>query len=95
MTYEPGVSFMLWYSDAKDDLASKVARAVARHDKKYGVKANLCYVHPSVLVGEIITPGVTLLPMTAVMPNYFLVGVSDVQQSDIQGRPELLGPGQG
>ncbi|WP_299025543.1 hypothetical protein [uncultured Thermanaerothrix sp.] len=44
---------MLWYDDdPKADLRTKVHRAAEYYQKKYGVRPNLCYVHPSMLAQE-------------------------------------------
>lgn len=77
--YVPGVDFLLWYSDTKDSLMDKVNRAVRRHNTKYGIEANVCFVHPSVTEIDIITPGVTIKPLRYVRPDYFLVGVENEQ----------------
>jgi len=44
---------MLWYDDdPKTDLRTKVHRAADYYQKKYGIRPNLCYVHPSMLGQE-------------------------------------------
>jgi len=44
---------MLWYDDdPKADLRTKVHRAADYYQKKYGIRPNLCYVHPSMLGQE-------------------------------------------
>lgn len=44
---------MLWYDDdPKADLRTKVHRAAEYYQRKYGVRPNLCYVHPSMLTQE-------------------------------------------
>jgi hypothetical protein len=43
---------MLWYdNDPRTALAAKVARAADYYHKKYGLVADLCLVHPSMLAG--------------------------------------------
>ena len=44
---------LLWYDDnPKRELAEKVGRAVQRYHQKYGTSPDICYVHPSLVVGD-------------------------------------------
>ena len=41
---------LLWYDDNPGrDLAEKVRQAARRYWQKFGIPANVCYVHPSAL----------------------------------------------
>lgn len=70
---------MLWFdNDPKVDLTTKIARAVAYYQKKYGQKPDLCYVHPTMLSTMTKTQGVDVRPNRAVLPNHFWIGVHEV-----------------
>ncbi|NIW48028.1 MAG: hypothetical protein GWN30_25750, partial [Gammaproteobacteria bacterium] len=44
---------MLWFdNDPKSDIFSKVNRAAAYFTQKYGEKATLCFIHPSMMNGK-------------------------------------------
>ena len=44
---------MLWFdNDPKTDLPTKVLRAAAYYQKKYGCSPNLCFVHPTMIKPE-------------------------------------------
>ena len=44
---------MLWFdNDRQADLSVKVERAVFYYQEKYGQKPNLCFVNPSMVVGN-------------------------------------------
>lgn len=43
---------LLWYDDnAGRDLAEKIRAAIPRYRRKFGVEPELCFVHPSMLLG--------------------------------------------
>lgn len=70
---------MLWFdNDPKTDLPTKVIRAAAYYQKKYGCTPNLCFVHPSMLeVQAKRAEGIELRPSRQVLPNHFWLGVND------------------
>lgn len=70
---------MLWFdNDPKTDLSTKVTRAAAYYQKKYGCIPNLCFVHPSMLeVQARRAEGIELRPSRQVLPNHFWLGVND------------------
>lgn len=69
---------MLWFdNNPQTDLQSKVARAAAYYQKKYGQTPNLCFVHPSMLNGEHIkVDAVELRKLHSVLPNHFWLGIN-------------------
>lgn len=81
---------LLWLDDdAKRTLEEKVARAVKRHDEKFGRNANVCYVHPSVLeVGSngsresMVVGDVEVKPRSSVLKHHFFVGCEIIVEED-------------
>lgn len=71
---------MLWFdNDPKTDLPTKVTRAAAYYQRKYGLTPNLCFVHPSMLQPE--EPpanGIELRPSRQVLPNHFWLGLNEI-----------------
>ena len=76
---------MLWFdNNPRSSLEQKVGGAVAYYNQRYGKKANLCYVHPSLLPGREsadepfpVFDGVTVRPAKAVLPDHFWVGMEE------------------
>lgn len=70
---------MLWYDgDAHADLQTKVQRAAAYYQKKYGIMPTLCFVHPSMLPEEPVRSGVIELRSSKqVLPNHLWLGVPE------------------
>ena len=68
---------LLWYDDdPARDLAAKLVRAAQRHEQKFGVRPDVCYVHPSAL-GETETmqvAGVCVTPLPSVLRHHFWLG---------------------
>lgn len=67
---------LLWYDkDPKVAFASKVARATGRYRERFGREADVCYVHPSMLVSTLAqSVGLQLVPSVTVQQNCFWVG---------------------
>ncbi len=67
---------LLWYdADPKAPLTSKVERAVARYEQKFGRRPNACYVHRSNLTEEMEWQGIRVVGAPNVLPHHFWVGV--------------------
>lgn len=68
---------MLWFdNDPQIDIRSKINRAIAYYQKKYGQTPDLCYVHPSMLPGNsIFSTGVDIQPDQMILPNHFWIGL--------------------
>jgi len=69
---------LLWYDDSPSrELAEKVGRAARRYQRKFGVAADVCYVHPKTL-GDNNKPrkvsGVIVAPLASVLRHHFWVG---------------------
>ncbi|MEW6180435.1 MAG: hypothetical protein AB1522_10950 [Chloroflexota bacterium] len=70
---------MLWFdNDQKADLLTKIKRAADYYEKKYGVRPDLCFVHPSMLNEESVSRnGIVIKPNRRILPNHFWLGVQD------------------
>lgn len=68
---------MLWFdNDPQSDLASKVLKAAAYYQNKYGIEPNSCYVHPSMIAGEDKETGlIKIFSSTDMLPHHFWIGV--------------------
>jgi hypothetical protein len=68
---------MLWFdNDPQIDIRTKLNRAIAYYQKKYGQTPDLCYVHPSMLPDKNTNPsGVDLQPDQMILPNHFWIGL--------------------
>ncbi len=73
------VTGMLWFdNDPKVDLTSKIIKAADFYRKKYGVKPDICFVHPSMIKAE--PPnrnGIDVRINSRVLPNHFWLGKAD------------------
>jgi len=79
---------MLWYdNDPKAELTTKVERAAIYYRNKYGHSPTLCFVHPSMLVGEIPVnnetsnfkaSGIEIRSTRTVLPNHLWIGVNGI-----------------
>jgi hypothetical protein len=77
---------MLWYdNDPKSDLAAKIDKAKSYYMKKYGSAPNVCFVHPSMVGGEIKPVGdVEVRTNGGVLPNHFWVGVESAVSAPVE-----------
>lgn len=73
------VTGMLWFdNDPKLDLSSKIIKAADFYRKKYGIKPDVCFVHPSMIKnGAPSRNGIQIHTNTRVLPNHFWLGKSD------------------
>lgn len=73
------VTGMLWFdNDPKVDLTSKIIKAADFYRKKYGIKPDICFVHPSMIKTE--PPnrnGIEVRINSRVLPNHFWLGKAD------------------
>ena len=73
---------MLWCDeDPAADLTTKIRRAAAYYSDKFGLKPNICYVHPS----EIPTKsrrasGIQIRPNSHLRPGHLWLGVLSVSR---------------
>lgn len=66
---------MLWLDQSNRSLAERLAPAVEYFQRKYGMTADLCYVHSSMLDCEKATVGgISVRVSPTVLPNHFWVG---------------------
>ena len=70
---------MLWFdNDSETDLPSKVMRAAAYYQKKYGCSPNLCFVNPGMLeMQDYQAAGIELRPSSQVEMDHFWLGMND------------------
>jgi len=68
---------MLWFdNDPQIDIRTKLNRAIAYYQKKYGQTPDLCYVHPSMLPGNAIRSSeIDVQPDQMILPNHFWIGL--------------------
>ena len=73
-------SGMLWFDNSNQrDLQSKVGRAAAYFQKKYGQTPTLCFVHPSMMgngIKKLSSGKVEIRIADSVLPNHFWIGVN-------------------
>lgn len=70
---------MLWFdNDKQTDLPTKIERAAAYYQKKYGKKPDLCFVHPSMIAeAQPQSPGIDVKANRLVLPNHLWLGVHE------------------
>ncbi len=70
---------MLWFdNDSKTDLPTKIERAAAYYQKKYGTKPDLCFVHPSMMNEEAArAAGIEIKTTRSVLPHHLWLGVQE------------------
>lgn len=68
---------MLWFdNDPKADIVTKISKAMAYYQKKYGQKPNLIYVNPGLkFESPAKTSGVDILTDHMILPDHFWVGI--------------------
>ena len=79
---------MLWFdNDQKTDLKTKIGRAVAYYQQKYGQKPNVCFVNPCMLTPNgknkgkkkaapaLVANGVEVRESSSLLPNHIWIGV--------------------
>lgn len=83
----PGVRVgMLWFNnDPKQSFFEKVKQAVKYYERKYDRKPTVCYVHPSMLLGQPSAMyGVVLRETNMILLNHFWLGI------EVEDEPDLL-----
>lgn len=70
-------SGMLWYDNNQQvNLIKRIQTAAAYFSVKYGVKPEVCFVHPSMLAEENIgVLGMEVRKNSMIRPNYFWMGM--------------------
>lgn len=70
---------MLWFdNDPKADLATKIARAAAYYHRKYGMRPDLCFVHPTMLNSSPPrSEEIEVRPNRQVLPNHLWLGIHE------------------
>lgn len=70
---------MLWFdNDQKTDLSSKIKRAADYYEKKYGVRPDICFVHPSMINEEMMLWNrIVIKPNRRILPHHFWLGVQE------------------
>jgi hypothetical protein len=75
---------MLWFdNDPRTALTAKVSRAADYYRQKYGLVADLCLVHPSMLGGprpnpeEVRAGKIAVRPNRAILPGHLWIGTEE------------------
>jgi hypothetical protein len=70
---------MLWFdNDPKTDLPTKISRAAAYYQKKYGQMPDICFVHPTMVGGSALkSQGIEVRPTRQVLPYHLWLGVME------------------
>lgn len=70
---------MLWFDNHDHrPLDMKVQRAAIYFQKKFGHKATVCYVHPSMILGDSVVVGeISVRASTTVLPHHFWLGADE------------------
>lgn len=78
---------MLWFdNDPKTDLPTKISRAAAYYQKKYGQMPDICFVHPSMVGGNPVkSQGIEVRPTRQVLPHHLWMGVSEAIPAGMAG----------
>jgi hypothetical protein len=77
---------MLWFdSNHQQDVSVRIERASTYYRSKYGREPDLCYVHPSMLVGAIPkeVAGLKVRTSQTVLPDHFWLGIEKAEASKI------------
>jgi len=69
---------MLWLDNEPEiDLYHKIAKAVFYYQNKYGLKPDLCFVHPSILPRKTqISMDIQIKPNPTLRPDHLWLGIS-------------------
>jgi hypothetical protein len=78
---------MLWFdNDPKTDLPTKISRAAAYYQKKYGQMPDICFVHPTMVGGSPLKSlGIEVRPTRQVLPHHLWLGVTDTIPASLAG----------
>jgi hypothetical protein len=78
---------MLWFdNDPRTALTAKVSRAADYYRQKYGLVADLCLVHPSMLGGtrssleDVHAGEIAVRSNRAILPGHLWIGTEDKNQ---------------
>ncbi len=83
---------LLWFDDRTgDELVDRIDRAAKHYEEKYGKSPDLCYVHPSALLGEVWgvvrINGIDVVGNNIVLPNLFWIGQVEAERKVM---PEVM-----
>jgi len=78
---------MLWFdNDPKTDLPTKISRAAAYYQKKYGQMPDICFVHPTMVGGSAVKSlGIEVRPTRQVLPHHLWLGVMESMPVSLAG----------
>lgn len=66
---------MLWFdNDIELEFDKRLLRAAKYLNSKYNVIANICHVHPDMIVKDQVIAGITVKKDKCVQPNHFWIG---------------------
>lgn len=77
---------MLWFDNSKESLESKIKKAMAYYENKYGTKPNECLVHPNTLINEALKiDGVSIRSYRPVLPGHIWIGMEETKTKTKKG----------
>jgi hypothetical protein len=78
---------MLWFdNDPKTDLPTKISRAAAYYQKKYGQMPDICFVHPTMVGGSPLkSQGIEVRPTRQVLPHHLWLGIMEPMAASLAG----------
>jgi len=69
---------MLWFDESKESFENRVLRAASFYRRKYGKEPTFCFANPKTNGAEEKTlEGLEIRTERTIMPDYFLIGVSE------------------
>ena len=78
---------ILWFCDGEEQsLSEKIGQAAHHYEAKYGIRPDLVFVNPSMLLGQAINvPGIAIKSTNMILPNHLWLGRSQDAQRPIVG----------
>jgi hypothetical protein len=80
---------MLWFdNDPKTDLPTKISRAAAYYQKKYGKLPDICFVHPTMITNASLKArGIEVRSTRQVLPHHLWLGILEPATANLAGLP--------
>jgi hypothetical protein len=68
---------MLWFDNSDAELETKISKAAAYYEKKYGKKPDTVLVHPSEFDKDTTVEGLTIRSYRPVLPGRIWIGIEE------------------
>ena len=69
---------MLWFDNSQADVQTKIQKAMDYYVKKYGLKPDLCLLHPATLgKAKVEIDGLTVRQYRPVLQGHIWIGIAD------------------